>query len=130
MGIEIKYPLELYIDESEKKIVFDFVAPDDPAQKLEYSVLNHFNISFFENKDFEQYKKDYKLSESKGFKQEQIKIGDVSLTQVSYENAFSGNIVYSNFIKKGSDLIVIHYFGETNLEKTFNEMLSTIEIIQ
>jgi len=128
IGIEIKYPPELYSSDSKGKITFDYLSPTDPAQSEEGSVLFHFNISS-QQKTVEQYISENNLSTLQNFKQEQIQLANATADKITYTDAFAGGNMYIILIQNGSNLIVIDYAGSNGLEATFNKMLSTVNKI-
>ncbi|MDD5083524.1 MAG: hypothetical protein PHT88_01120 [Candidatus Moranbacteria bacterium] len=126
-GLEIKYPQELYISNSDDKIVFDYLSPDDPNQKNEGSTLLHFNISK-EQKTIEQYIAKNKLDTLQNFKQARIKLNEFLAEQLTYTDAFAGGTMYIILIQNEDKLIIIDYAGNNQLEDTFGKMLSTVNI--
>ena len=128
IGIEIKYPPELYLSASEKKVVFDYLSPTDPLRKHEGSVLARFNISL-EQKTTEQYITEHQLNTLQHFKQEQVQFNNITADKITYTDAFAGGIMYKILIQGKSGLVVIDYAGSNRLEDTFNSMFLTVRKI-
>lgn len=126
IGIEVKYPPELYLSSSQGKIIFDYFSPTDPAQNDEGSVLTHLNISLQQGAT-DQYIKKYKLITLQNYKRVQINLNGTLADKITYTDAFAGGIIYTILIQKGSELIIIDYAGDNKLEDTFNKMLSTVK---
>lgn len=127
IGVKIKYPKELYIDESDKEVTFDYLSPNDPVQKNEGSLLLHLSISK-EQKTIKQYIEKYKLNALQNFKQTQVQLNGSHAEQITYKDAFAGGEIYTTLIQKENNLIIINYAGDNKLEDTFNKMLSTVTV--
>jgi hypothetical protein len=125
MGIEIKYPHELHLDETNpNKIVFDALGYDDPRQREQGSELAEFSVSLVNKPSDEliQKRKSDNLSSSQWNK---IALGNVFATQISYLNSSLGLQFHETYVSRG-DKTVIFQYGDGNSALTFRKMLLTV----
>lgn len=127
IGIEITYPHELFLDTKEaNKVIFDSLAPNDPAQKIEGSILMKFKVSF-ENESTDILIAKRASDKLMNFKQETISLNNISAKKISYTDVFSGGTFYETYIPQGSGTVVIWYAGNQQVETIFSKMLSTVK---
>lgn len=126
MGIEIRYPHELFLNtENPNKIIFDYLNPKDPEQTKEYATLAEMRISL-ESESSTKIIGKVVAEKRLNFKQEKIILNDIIAQQLTYTNAFDGGTMYQTYIPHGSSAIVIWYAGDSQLGEMFSRMLSTI----
>lgn len=127
MGIEIKYPHELFLDVTgTNKIVFDYLNPNDPEQKKEYAPLAEMRISL-ENESLDNLVSKRESEKPLNFKQREVNLNNITAQQVTYTSGFDGGTMYQTYIPHGNSTVVIWYPGDNQLESTFSKMLSTVK---
>lgn len=129
IGITLKYPPELYLKNSDRNVIFDYLSPADPLQGTEGSPLTKFEISFHE-KDINKIIGEYKAEGLLDFQQRQIQLNGIPAEQITYTDAFAGGTFFITLISKNSDTIIISYAGGNEVEDTFNKMLQTVSFIE
>ena len=122
--IEIKYPYELFISTDNNKIIFDYLDPEDPEQKKEYSPLAEMRISL-EKGSMDELIAKRKSQDPINLKQKEIALNNIAAQQLVYTSGLDGGTMYETYIPQNNTTVVIWYAGDSQLGIIFAEMLST-----
>lgn len=131
-GIELKYPPELFINNSRKDIIagISLISPEDAKRVPDAGIMGQF-IVYKKNENIEDIIKEAESNNPVDFTQRSIRISGVQAVQITYRGAYAGELWIETLIKKDlNNIIIINYSGENQENKAiFDKILSTFKIL-
>lgn len=125
MGIEMKYPPELFISTSDEMIIFSPFNPNDPIKKQEGSVLADFKLSL-KVESIEDVIKDRKSAELEELKQISLVVNKIKSQRLSYRDAFAGGMFFETYIPKGEQTLSFWHSDTSATKPIYEKMLQTV----